>query len=209
MSKLVVKGKAEKEYVVDAMKVKLSFKGVAESTAEAIKKVNEAFNTFLKELIANNIDISNFTIEEIRISPSSYSSGDKGVTARREIKINTNANIKLCAYFVSLIKNYDFTCDFDVSFFISDTNQIRKELLEAAMNDSKVKAETLAKSVGKTIIGIKDICNSDYSHRSIKKSITVDNVELPVFAVGDDLVSELALPTRSEDEEVEVTWLVE
>ena len=107
-----------------------------------------------------------------------------------------------------MIKDNNFLCDFDVNFYISEKTNINRELLEDAVNNSRIKAEVLANAVGKKIVGVDEINNLSYGHRNYAKSITIDDV-LPEFLTENSLIDELTLPEKEKSEEVEVVWLLE
>ena len=100
--------------------------------------------------------------------------------------------------------------EYAVAFEISDEPEKEQIVLQSAINDSKSKAEMIASSLGKKIIGIEDVNyeyttgerNRDYSgERNLCKSITVDDV--------DDLASQLKNPVKNIKKAINIIWIME
>ena len=100
--------------------------------------------------------------------------------------------------------------EYRIAFEISDEPEKEQIVLQSAINDSKSKAEMIASSLGKRIVGVEDVNyeyttgerNYDYSgERNLCKSISIDDV--------DDLASQLKNPVKNIKKAINIIWIIE
>ena len=92
----------------------------------------------------------------------------------------------------------------DSSYDISNENELRDDLIRAAIEDSKKKAELACSVTGQRIIGIKKIDlgeTEDYYYR--------DKLHLVLKEGSERLSDKLQSPTTTLDESVMVVWEIQ
>lgn len=95
------------------------------------------------------------------------------------------------------------------SYYLSNENELRKQLRARAITDSKENADLLAAVAGKRVIGVDTIDIDAEGHTSIaersRSLISPGSID-DVFCI---FSRDLSMPTKKLEEEATVTWLIE
>lgn len=208
MGRLIVSGKGERSYIADRMSITLCFYGIAHTMRDSMEWVQEQCEDFLDNLQAYGITPENIEVLEEQAVQMSPSGGAKCISARRSMRLSMEADTKLYNGIVSLIRKNNYSCDYQVKYYISDVSQYEEELLKAAVENARKKAEVLATVAGKKLLGISEILHlsetsvSQEDTRLEKGCAAPSKPQLP-------LSDYLTLHRQSLSEKVEVSWLVE
>lgn len=202
-----VRGEAEYNFAVDQFVISFKIRATLQSSGEAIESGKKRTEQFLKTMS-----------DELGITPEDFIMGDFSVrqgysvskyTYEKVIIIKINADLKAVEKIAVLMEKMS-DIEYEVEFGISDESQKEQIVLQSAINDSKNKAEIIAASLGKKIIGIEDINyeyttgerNYDYSgKRNLAKSIVVDDI--------DDLASQMKNPIKNIKKAINIIWIME
>ena len=96
------------------------------------------------------------------------------------------------------------------SYKLSNEREIHDELIKQAVANSKHRAEAIAATVGKKIIGIKSVSMNSYGEDSIRycDMLAPDSLryEKPKSL---DLSNQLAANSTTESESVDVEWIID
>ena len=210
MGKLTIEGKASKEYAYDLMEISITVYTQEMTTAQAVKKAEDQSEKFLEKLDQAGIKPESIQMEGDSISRE-FCSGSEVVKAGRELKLRTPFDMDLANYIRRLIGEMRANVKLYVQYSFSDIEQIHKELIQLALDDSKAKAELVAQMMGQKLVGIDSVSIGEEWCR--KGSLP--NQPVTGFRTGcyDELSSMISsrvqAPTSNEDESVEVVWLIE
>ena len=208
--RLTIEGKATKEYAYDLMEISLIFYAREATAAQAVKKVMEQSEKFLGKLDEVGIHPESLQIGDDSISRDSYS-GKEVVRAERELKLKTPFNMDFANYIRYLVGEMRVDVNLQVQYSFLDAEQIHKELVQLALEDSKTKAQCVAQMMEQKVVGIDSVSIGEEWRR--KGSLP----NHPLTGLQEDCYQELPgmlssrvqAPTSREDESVEVVWLIE
>lgn len=202
MSKLSVQGTAEMEFVVDVFSVTITIHATAASSGEAIisgKKKTEQFLCLMRDKLG--IAPENFRLESDSVREN-YS-GNHSYLYTKVVSIDIIADLSVLYKMTSLLgelSNVSYNVDFD----LSNQPEKEKQVIEAAISNSREKAEIIACSLGKTIQGV-DTVNLEYAasgaYRNLAKSVCVDACP--------DLETMLKNPIKVITKSISIDWIVE
>ncbi len=116
--------------------------------------------------------------------------------------------------FINMILDHIRQQNYDISiesiYELSNEREIHDELIKQAVANSKHRAEAIAATVGKKIIGIKSVSMDTYKENSIyycdMLSPSSLNFEKPKSL---DLSNQLTAKSTTENETVDVEWIVD
>ena len=107
---------------------------------------------------------------------------------------------------MTLIQEKQMNIDFEISYYLSNYEEIHRELMTEALADSKAKAELIATSMGQRIIGIDTLEMSDrYRDWMVcerERGILLPSERSPMLS------DQLKAPINEESERIEVVWLM-
>ncbi|MCR5166182.1 MAG: SIMPL domain-containing protein [Oscillospiraceae bacterium] len=207
MSTMKVRGEAKYDFAVDQFTITFKIKATLQSSGEAIESGKKRTEQFLQtmndelDLKPNDFIIDNFSVKQ-GYSASKY-------TYEKTIMLKMCSNLKAVEKIAVLMESMS-DIEYAVAFEISDEPEKEQIVLQSAINDSKSKAEMIASSLGKKIIGIEDVnyeyttgeLNYDYSgERYLCKKISVDD--------ENDLASQLKNPVKSIKKAINIIWIME
>ncbi|SFB92955.1 SIMPL domain-containing protein [Ruminococcus albus] len=207
MSTMKVRGEAKYDFAVDQFTITFKIKAALQSSGEAIESGKKRTEQFLQtmndelNLKPNDFIIGDFSVKQ-GYSASKY-------TYEKNIMLKICSNLKAVEKIAILMESMS-DIEYEVAFEISDEPEKEQIVLQSAINDSKSKAEMIASSLGKKIIGIEDVNyeyttgerNYDYSgERNLCKSICVDDVN--------DLASQLKDPVKNIRKAINIIWIME
>lgn len=202
MSKLSVRGSADMDFTVDLFKVTITIRATAPSTGEVIqsgKKKTEQFLSIMKEKL--NIEPDSFQLEADSVREEYNNKNNYSYSKKLSLEII--ADLAALSKITSLFGELN-NVEYDVDFDFSDEAEKERQVIDAAISNSREKAEIIASSLGKTIKGVDEISFEHPScgrHRNVAKSVCVDDVP--------DLETMLKNPTKTITKSIYIDWIME
>ncbi len=200
MQKIVVKCKVTESYPVDAMRIVISFLGMAECVRDGIEWSQEQCESFLEKLRSFGIGMKSIRMRNDNIEYNGRT--------QRTIELNFPADLALNACILELIRHNNYVCDYHVEYYISDTRRYQEGLLTKAIEKARLHAERIAKTTGKQLLGIDNVYTSMGEYVP-NDCILVRPDNFPEYEAQKLLSNQLPLDAKELTEEVEVTWCVE
>lgn len=203
--RVYVKGRSVGKYTCDRVSITVTLYCDSHSASKASETMMAQCETFLMRLEEFGIDISLVHLDKDNVEHSTHRDKDR-ITASRKLKFDSEANATLNNLLIRIIQDEHLDADVSTNFYLSNENELRKGLREAAIADSKENAELLARATGKTIVGVYTIDMPHHHSRALStKSLTVNDDVDELFCVYS---RKLSMPIRDLEETVEVTWLL-
>lgn len=202
MSKLSVKGTADMDFTVDLFIVTITIRATAPSTGEVIqsgKKKTEQFLATMQDKLG--IEPSCFKLESDSVKEEYNNKNTYSYTKKLSLEIKADlAALSQITSLLGELNNVEYNVDFD----FSDEDEKVKQVIDAAINNSREKAELIASSLGKTIQGVDEInFDTPYGgkYRSLAKSICIEDIP--------DLETMLKNPTKTITKSIYIDWIIE
>lgn len=189
-------------FTVDIFIVSIKISVTAPSTGEVIllgKKKTEQFLVIMKDKL--NIEPNCFQFEADSVQEE-YNNKNN-YTYLKKLSLEINSDLSALSKITSLLAELS-NVEYNVSFDFSDGAEKEKQVLNAAINNSREKAEIIASSLGKTIQGVDEInFETPYGGkiRNLAKSVCVDDVP--------DLETMLKNPTKTITKYIYIDWIIE
>lgn len=202
MSKLSVKGTADMDFTVDLFIVTITIRATAPSTGEVIqsgKKKTEQFLATMQDKLG--IEPSCFKLESDSVKEEYNNKNTYSYTKKLSLEIKADlAALSQITSLLGELNNVEYNVDFD----FSDEDEKVKQVIDAAINNSREKAELITSSLGKTIQGVDEInFDTPYGgkYRSLAKSICIEDIP--------DLETMLKNPTKTITKSIYIDWIIE
>lgn len=176
MGKIMVVGRAEREYKPDKCSIGLKIETRCETAASASKESTEQLERLLEELERLGIEPSEVEIHYDRIDRrGGYGNDEISYESDRSLWFEIAMDMAPVNAIRALIEEGFENVSFTVLHRVSNEGALRKELLAEAVADSRTKAEMLAQSMGQKIVGIE---SANLSGDEEVYDLTVDEEEL-------------------------------
>lgn len=209
MGKLMITGKAEREVYYDVVELTVTFYNDDKNSSDAIDTTIRQSEKFLSIIASNGADISKIRMDDDSLERSSRYDDKRRSSARRSFTLRTAFDMKFINSISQIIRNENFNAEIDYDYLLSNKEEIHKELLKEALEDSRKKAEMIAETVGEKITGIDEM-----KHESIATNIKYREFErglsyMERYESESSYSDELSSPVATETETVNVTWIIE
>lgn len=208
MAELTVKGEATRKVVCNNTEYHFEFNKEGDSVAEVTKYVEEELEKFLTLVEQMGIDASEFSMGNLNARKNGYHKEDEPpYEATRHIYLYSEFNPSLSNAFAQLVVQEKLDVEYAATHYASNLNEIHKELLREAMENSRNKAEIIAACAGKKVIGIAkvDVNYAEYDDELEE----MRSKGCHFIGDSDRLSNKLRAEADEESEEVEVIWLIE
>ena len=147
-----ISGSAERKMLCDTVNMTVTFKEETKNAYEVSSKVMSECERFLGELESARMDIT-----KIRIREDSVDEGYEGnITGRRSVVIEFPFDMKMINTIRTMLQEGRYDHRIDISFDLSNIDEIHKELKREAILNSRKIAEDVAKTLGLTVKGTKN-----------------------------------------------------
>lgn len=208
MGKLTIEGRASKEYAYDRMEISVTFWATEGATATALKRVTEQSEEFLGIL-----DKAGIPPEEVRIGDDStekrtYDSRFQ-VEAERELTLCVPFNMDTLNFVRDTVQKNALDAKIDTNYKFSDPDALHAELIRLALEDSKEKANAIAETMGQKVVGIKTMSVGNVHGKNIPVPSAVGGKNVYYDELLALLSRRVQAPVSTENESVEVVWLIE
>lgn len=209
MSEIKVIGRARREFEPDICVVTLGVYAFGTSASEVSSKVTAETERLLTDLQGVGLDLKSLELNEDQVSRNYYQRDTKEeYESKRKIRFKTPVNIKLINEIRAIINSGYHRVSLETQYYVKKEEALRAQVLNSAIEDSRMKAEVLAKSMGYRITGIYNANLSgkfDYSN-----DIDDENTIGMGLGAGEGHPSELLKPPMIEfSAEVNINWLME
>ena len=202
MSRLSVTGTAEIDFPVDIFKVTVTIRANAPSSGEVIQSGKKKTEQFLALMQKNlGIEPDRFQLDSDSVNEDYSSRNSYNYTKR--ITLDMKAELSALSKLTSLLEELS-NVEYDVAFYLSDEADKEKQVIDAAINNSREKAEMIASSLGKKIQGVEEIRfeqPSDARYRALAKAACADGCN--------SLETMLKLPTKTISKSIYIDWIME
>ncbi|MCR4796696.1 MULTISPECIES: SIMPL domain-containing protein [Ruminococcus] len=202
MSRLSVTGTAEIDFPVDIFKVTVTIRANAPSSGEVIQSGKKKTEQFLALMQKNlGIEPDRFQLDSDSVNEDYSSRNSYNYTKR--ITLDMKAELSALSKLTSLLEELS-NVEYDVAFYLSDEADKEKQVIDAAINNSREKAEMIASSLGKKIEGVEEIRfehPSDARYRALAKAACADGCN--------SLETMLKLPTKTISKSIYIDWIME
>lgn len=210
MGKLTIEGRASKEYAYDRMEISVTFWATEGATATALKRVTEQSEEFLGILDKAGIPPETVRIGADSVEKCSFDSKLQ-VEAERELTLCVPFNMDTLNFVRDTVQKNALDARIDTEYKFSDPDAIHAELIRLALEDSKEKANAIAETMGQKVVGVKTL---------LAGNVRGKNVIMPPMRLAEGnsgcyeelsalLSRRVQAPVSTENESVEVVWLIE
>ena len=151
-----IHGNAKRTVNYDVAVIGIDFVATEKTSFAASSKVMEYCEDFLGELEKIGIEPSCFTMKEDSVESDDYSDDDR-VEATRSIQVKIPFKMETINTIRDILDTEKYDFNFDLSYELTNEDEIRDELLKEALLDSKQKAQLLAESLGMEVKGIESV----------------------------------------------------
>ena len=127
MGKLSITGRAEREVNCDGVTLSIKFYIHGKTTTEALRNIKKQSEKFLRLITAQGISLRDIHIEDVSVDQR-FDDGETTVRASREMSIRLAFDMKIINYLTELIREQNFSVDFNCDYHIINVKQLRKEL---------------------------------------------------------------------------------
>lgn len=226
---IITQGHAEKEVSYNVMELTVEFNKKSEDRSDVAGTVQQDCNIFLQKLAENNFEIKNFLLvrdeveerqENIKNLPPWLQHKEKfddddeenrKVTffeAIKRLELRTSINMQALNLMKMLLSENKLCGSVKLDYSYEESRAIREKLVKAAVNDSRRKADVLAKAIGLKVVGFAQIVNCDYRRKSRYDDITEMCCCAPSVCKEAEPSDKLSADTRNLYEDIEIEWYV-
>lgn len=203
MSRISVCGSARMEFDTDRMEIQISVRAFGKSSGEALREGKAKTEKLLGDMQSElGIAPSSFILESDNVSKQ-YS--DKSYQFNKGIILRLPADLKAAEGITDLIANTD-DIEYNISFSLSNSEEKTAQVVNAAIADSRKKAELIASGLGQKITGAEDISfDTDQVNYVQVRSHAKYLMEKPCQTLSS------LLQTHKEkiEKSISITWLAE
>ena len=193
---------AQKEFKADVMSVDISISTDGETSVSAITKGKRETEKLLRLLVDLGLELSKVSMKNDSVSKPSRYDDDKYYHFEKEISFTSSADLALLESISDgLIKN-EINATYDETFYLSNIESAKKDVLQDALLDSKKKAEIIAETLGQKVVGIESAKCDEYEEEHFKESVHF----LREMLSGSSLATMISPDTISVDKSIDVTW---
>ena len=211
MGKLTIRGKASMNCTYDIVTLEIEFYKDGNTANAAMDAVLTQCESFLSYLDNQGVPIDQIAMEQDEVERHYDEDNEEYYyTASRKIVIRMSFDMPFINMILDHVRQQNYDIAIESSYKLSNEREIHDELIKQAVANSKHRAEAIAATVGKKIIGIKSVSMNNYSEDSIRycDMLAPDSLryEKPKSL---DLSNQLAANSTTESESVDVEWIID
>lgn len=178
---VAVRGSASQEVTPDLFPLELTLEEISTNAAGTQARIEKLAGDLLALADAIGVKEEDLTVSNLEISPQ-YKYNDRtdeqvflGNKYVREIKVRFHALGKLRDFIGRLPSDKALKLDTG-AFMASNSEELRRGLLEKAIANARTTAEALAKGVGRKLGPVHTISNQGFNMRYSESTTTLDSV---------------------------------
>ncbi|MCQ2554240.1 MAG: SIMPL domain-containing protein [Clostridia bacterium] len=206
MGKVKTAGYAERKVDVNKATYQFTFEETKKNAFDSVKATDQAVEKYLKALKDKGFDIKMFRLEDQSNSRnSSYNSDSITAHSVKRISYECQADTALINIFNAVAAENAVNVYISVEFTFENEKELKKELLQEAVRNSKEKAEIIALANGEKVVGIDHADFDRYGDMD-----DADDQPIMYKAAGMNLLAdELSERQETVSETVYITWNIE
>ena len=205
MGKIKIVGEAVRKIKCNAMRVELTFFQEQDELNNAIKKMMEEVEIFIKVLNKKGIETNQLHLSEDDIN---YDEDENELfMVTRSIVLYFSFDMSLCDFILNVIEKKQLNVRMDIQYYHTDEKKMKQELMKEALLDAKEKAELLAQTLNQRIIGVESMVDDGYYDYDDDESF----ITRPILGY-DEIMKEPSLmsaPIKALRQRIQVVWLIE
>lgn len=189
-SELIVNGVGRVYMEADLASAMLGLTITGEDLAQMQQQANETVAAICEALKEAGLEEKNISTNYIYMYPRYDYSGETekivGYTINNSLTITTDKIDRIGAYIDAAFAAGANTFD-SISFSAKDDSAARKQALELAVSDARMKAETIAAASGKIlgdVLEIREGCENGYAHSNAVGAVAYGKIESAMDAAG-------------------------
>lgn len=208
MTKINVSTGAVKEFECDEMTVTFNVAVKEADSGKAAAVGKEQVEKLLAALEEKaSIKPENMAFEDENVVESRFEDDSKKrFTFEKSFSFSAKADMAVVGALTDIVKGLKYA-EYDVDFFLSENDAKKDEVLAAATENSRRKAEIIAKSLGLKITGIGKVNFGGRGSYSVQELQQEQIMTVGVKPKGRAAL--VALPKRRIESSVDITWLAE
>lgn len=211
MGKLAIRGKASMNCTYDLITFEIEFYKDGNTAKAAMDTVLTQCESFLSYLDSQSIPINQVAMEQDDVERHYDEDNEEYYyTASRKIVIRMNFDMPFINMILDHVRQQNYDIAIESTYELSNEREIHDELIKQAVANSKHRAEAIAATVGKKIIGIKSVSMNNYSEDSIRycDMLAPDSLNFEKTK-SLDLSNQLAANSTTESESIDVEWITD
>lgn len=198
-------GKSEIEFEPDYYEFHITVSAINENSGYSVsegRRITESILRMLNEKIG--IDIKNITLENEKTNSTYYNSNNKAYTFEKKFFFCYKADNGITETITELLEDMSGVT-YDIEFKLNDKSGKEQLVMSTAVNNSKEKAEKLAKALGSRITGFEEIkyrfseSTDDYELCDVFRSVSPNASLKP-------LAADLKNPKITISKSVDIIW---
>lgn len=160
---LSVRGEARLYTTPELLQVQVPLQAKDASYKSCNEALTSSYNALKAALQKAGIPGSDIRAHNVQVRENvNWSRGDRkveGFVGSMQLRIEMPHTTQLLNAFMQTMSKEEFSFGYSIQFALSESqkDKLRDEALEKAVQDAREKAETLAKSLGQRLIGIKSV----------------------------------------------------
>ncbi len=155
MGKIMVTTRAEHNYEPDRCRLSLSVETKEKTAQKASASCREQCEQLLSKLSEIGFSPENIELTDDKIDErTDYKTDAVSYVSKRTLRLDTAADVRIANAVRDLIEEVADEVGLSTSYYLSNEDELRKELLKEAIAASRAKAELLAASENAKILGI-------------------------------------------------------
>lgn len=203
MGKLRVEGHAKKEFACDRIDLTITFCNRNTTSDIALKASLKQTEDFLAEIKKIGLEPSDVKIDNDSVEQHYDEKKGPYAEAERRLEISLPFDMAVVNSVLHIVRQNKYNVDVDTRYQLTRQNEIQKELIREAIEDSRKQADMLAEMLGQKITGVHSAQIPTYEH-----FVSYER-ERSLACLKASLSDELAAPTREVSADVTIVWLVE
>ena len=208
MGRIHVDGQAKQELNADVVTIILTFETNNKNSTTALYDATEQCERFLGQLKEAGFDLSKVYLSNDDVEKNKYSD-DYDYDACRSIALKMPFEIKQYNRLIDMIRQERYDVNIDTKYIASNINEVRENLLQEAVLQSRRKAEKIAEAMKQEIVGCEKV-NVDREYGNYDDE-DIDYLEsaIPMTGCAFKHSNEIGSPTIEVEATAHVIWIVE
>jgi len=155
MGKIMVTTKIERKIDPDRCRISLTVRAEEKTSQKAAVACRERCEKLLSKLNAVGFPPENIELADDRIAETTdYQTHTVNYYSKRTLRLDTAADVRIVNVLRGIIEDEKDDAELSTSYYLSNEDELRKELLNEAITASRAKAELFAASANAKVIGV-------------------------------------------------------
>ena len=212
---VAVTGYASRQVERDCVIYSFKFEGCWKTVSDAVKECATKVDYFLEVMSKAGVNPEKFHLQKNSTGENYGFHNDEEIgpnnlpyNAIRIVELEVSLSVAFSAFIMDIIADKNIDVFFEERYYKKNIEQIRTKLITEAIANSRSKAELIAGSIGKKIIGIKRADIGDCARADFPDFDFLCCENAPGLH-SKSIFSEISYPTMQESQSVDVVWLMD